>query len=228
MISGRRPEPWPFRCTGCGRPYPDDHASTPMPRLRRGLRLRGPLVYHSPPTPAPARRGIARFRATFPLSPSAPMISLGEGGTPLLPVQVGERVLHFKCEHLNPTGSYKDRGTAVLLSALSAAGVSRGGRGLRRATPGRRSPPTPPRAGMRARVFVPASASGSEAWRRSKPTGLRWWRSKARGPRRRRPCAGRPKAGRSTPATRTCRIGWRGWPPSPTSSSSSWAACRAP
>jgi threonine synthase len=86
------------------------------------------------------------------------MISLGEGGTPLLPVQVGKRVLHFKCEHLNPTGSYKDRGTAVLVSALSAAGVreaiedSSGNAGASFAA-------YAARAGMRARVFVPASAS---------------------------------------------------------------------
>jgi threonine synthase len=95
----------------------------------------------------------------LPIQPAAPMISLGEGGTPLLPVQVGRRVLHFKCEHLNPTGSYKDRGTAVLVSALSAAGVteavedSSGNAGASFAA-------YAARAGMRAHVFVPSTASG--------------------------------------------------------------------
>jgi len=42
---------------------------------------------------------------------------------PLIAVAVGERTVHFKCEHLNPTGSFKDRGAAVLVSALVAGGV---------------------------------------------------------------------------------------------------------
>ena len=159
MIPGRRLEPWPFRCTGCGRAYPDDLLPYRCPACSGVYDYSDPLVYPSPHEASPARRSISRFRATFPLSPSAPFITLGEGGTPLLPVQVGTRVLHLKCEHLNPTGSYKDRGTAVLLSALSAAGVkeavedSSGNAGASFAA-------YAARAGMRARVFVPASASG--------------------------------------------------------------------
>jgi threonine synthase len=159
MIPGRRPEAWPFRCTGCGRPYPDDLLPHRCPACSGVYDYSGPLVYQAPRESSPARRGIARFQATFPLPPGASLISLGEGGTPLLPVQVGKRVLHFKCEHLNPTGSYKDRGTAVLLSALWAAGVteavedSSGNAGASFAA-------YAARAGMRARVFVPASASG--------------------------------------------------------------------
>jgi threonine synthase len=74
-------------------------------------------------------------------------------------VQVGSRVLHVKCEHLNPTGSFKDRGTAVLISALSSAEVaeavedSSGNAGASFAA-------YAARAGIRARVFVPFSASG--------------------------------------------------------------------
>jgi len=118
-----------------------------------------PLVYQRPQPPAPDRRGLERFRDSLPIAPAAPLISLGEGGTPLLPVQVASRVLHFKCEHLNPTGSYKDRGTAVLISALSSAGVteavedSSGNAGASFAA-------YAARAGVRARVFVPSSASG--------------------------------------------------------------------
>jgi threonine synthase len=33
------------------------------------------------------------------------------------------RPIYFKCEHLNPTGSFKDRGTAVLVSALKYLGI---------------------------------------------------------------------------------------------------------
>ncbi len=159
MIPGRPPELWPFRCTGCGRPYPDGQLPYRCPACGGLYDLSTPLVY---PSAAPSdgnRRGLGRYRASFPLLPSAPFISLGEGGTPLLQVGVGERVLHFKCEHLNPTGSYKDRGTAVLVSALAAAGVmeavedSSGNAGASFAA-------YAARAGIRARVFVPAAASG--------------------------------------------------------------------
>lgn len=159
MIPGRRPEPWPLRCTGCARPYPDDLLPYRCPACNGIYDLSGPLVYRRISSTSLDWRGLARFRETFPLAPSAVLVSLGEGGTPLLPVQVGAHVLHFKCEHLNPTGSYKDRGTAVLISALSSAGVteavedSSGNAGASFAA-------YAARAGMRARVFVPSSASG--------------------------------------------------------------------
>jgi threonine synthase len=159
MIPGRRPEPWPFCCTGCARPYPDDLLPYRCPSCGGVYDFTGPLAYQRPIPLSPDRRGLARFRASLLLAPGAPLIGLGEGGTPLLPVQVGSRVLHFKCEHLNPTGSYKDRGTAVLISALSSSGVteavedSSGNAGASFAA-------YAARAGVRARVFVPSSASG--------------------------------------------------------------------
>ena len=159
MIPGRPPEPWPFGCTGCGRAYPDDLLPYRCTVCGGVYDYAAPWVTPSAFPPATERRGLQRYRSTFPLTPSADFISLGEGGTPLLPVRVGERVLHFKCDHLNPTGSYKDRGTAVLVSALAAAGVteavedSSGNAGASFAG-------YAARAGIRARVFVPAAASG--------------------------------------------------------------------
>jgi threonine synthase len=72
--------------------------------------------------PAEPTRGLQRYRRTFPLG-DHPLISLGEGGTPLSQIQVEGRQLFIKNEHLNPTGSFKDRGTAVLVSVLAAEGV---------------------------------------------------------------------------------------------------------
>ena len=69
----------------------------------------------------------------------------------------GRRV-HFKCEFTNPTGSFKDRGSVVLAHALRAAGVSEvvedssGNAGASIAA-------YAARLGIRARVFVPDSAS---------------------------------------------------------------------
>jgi threonine synthase len=87
------------------------------------------------------------------------LISLGEGDTPLIADRVNGREVFFKCEFLNPTGSFKDRGTAILISSLKAAGVeeavedSSGNAGASFAA-------YAARAGIRARIFVPDYASG--------------------------------------------------------------------
>ena len=68
-------------------------------------------------------RSLWRYRAALPL-PVANPISLGEGMTPLIPHTVhGARVM-LKCDWMNPTGSFKDRGASVMLSLLRAQGIS--------------------------------------------------------------------------------------------------------
>lgn len=56
------------------------------------------------------------------------LIGLGEGGTPLIPLDrlYGEGGVYAKADWMNPTGSFKDRGAAVAVSAalgLGAEGV---------------------------------------------------------------------------------------------------------
>jgi len=63
---------------------------------------------------------IPRYRDYLPVTDATPIVSLGEGETPLLEAsrlsnRVGRRVL-LKCEGLNPTGSFKDRGMTVAVS----------------------------------------------------------------------------------------------------------------
>jgi threonine synthase len=88
-----------------------------------------------------------------------PGVSLGEGRTPLLQVSVDRRRVYFKCEYANPTGSFKDRGAASIVSFLTSRGVteaiedSSGNAGAAFAA-------YAARAGIRARVFVPQYASG--------------------------------------------------------------------
>ncbi len=100
-----------------------------------------------------------RFRSSFPLPEEAPLPSLGEGDTPLLEEHLAGRRIFLKCEHLNPSGSFKDRGTVVLAAALMAAGVtqavedSSGNAGASFAA-------YAARAGIRATVYIPESASG--------------------------------------------------------------------
>ena len=84
-------------------------------------------------TAAPARpsRGvIARFREHLPVSEKTPVISLGEGSTPLIPCpRLSERVgrgceVFVKYEGLNPTGSFKDRGMTVAVSKAVERGIA--------------------------------------------------------------------------------------------------------
>jgi threonine synthase len=70
---------------------------------------------------------IERFRSRLPVSEQTPVISLGEGSTPLLRAPrlselLGVELL-LKWEASNPTGSYKDRGMTVAVSKAAEDGA---------------------------------------------------------------------------------------------------------
>ena len=72
---------------------------------------------------------IERFRERLPVSDATPVVSLGEGSTPLLPAPrlaqaAGLRELWLKWEASNPTGSYKDRGMTVAVSKALEEGAA--------------------------------------------------------------------------------------------------------
>ena len=76
----------------------------------------------------PAAPGLFGRRAMLPLAENAPVVSLGEGRTPLLHVErTGARFglsrLYVKDETRNPTWSYKDRLAAVATSKALADGA---------------------------------------------------------------------------------------------------------
>jgi len=106
-----------------------------------------------------AKSGVWRYAHVYPLPAENNQVTLGEGSTPLIWTQIASRSLGLKMESQNPTGSYKDRGTAVLVSHLVNCGVkeavedSSGNAGASFAA-------YAARAGLRARVFIPASALG--------------------------------------------------------------------
>ncbi|HCX85413.1 MAG TPA: threonine synthase [Micrococcales bacterium] len=69
---------------------------------------------------------IAEYADHLPIEPGDPVVTLGEGGTPLveapaLSERVGGRVF-LKVEGANPTGSFKDRGMTVAVSKVLATG----------------------------------------------------------------------------------------------------------
>jgi threonine synthase len=80
--------------------------------------------------PNRGRGVIARYREFLPVSETTPIVSLGEGGTPLifsprLSAIVGRDCqVHLKYEGLNPTCSFKDRGMTVAVSKALERGVA--------------------------------------------------------------------------------------------------------
>ncbi len=75
-------------------------------------------------------RGLIPEYARFlPVTDATPVVTLGEGGTPLvrlerIPAALGlpELELHVKLEGANPTGSFKDRGMTMAVSKAKEAG----------------------------------------------------------------------------------------------------------
>ena len=67
-------------------------------------------------------RSLWRYQAALPVRIDRP-ITLGEGCTPLVEQAWGDLRPHFKLEWFNPTGSFKDRGSAVMLSFLRQIGI---------------------------------------------------------------------------------------------------------
>jgi threonine synthase len=64
-----------------------------------------------------------RYGAALPVSLDR-RISLGEGCTPLLWVDVHGIPIRAKLEWFNPTASFKDRGTSVMISVLASQGIT--------------------------------------------------------------------------------------------------------
>lgn len=71
---------------------------------------------------------VDRYRAFLPVTDATPVVSLGEGMTPLvhlrrLGARLGLANLHVKVEGQNPTGSFKDRGMVVAVAKAVEEGA---------------------------------------------------------------------------------------------------------
>ena len=143
-----------YHCPACGRVY---RADRPLWRCDcsghlnlasgRGF-ARGAIVATD--------ASLWRYAAALALA-GPPRVSLGEGWTPLVRRNWRGAEVHFKLESQMPTGSFKDRGTAVMLNHLIEVGVgpihedSSGNAGASIAT-------YAAAAGIPCRVYVPAAA----------------------------------------------------------------------
>ena len=95
----------PRWCSPAGRPL----MITPMPGItRRAIDT--------------TCRSLWRYRASLPVAVEQP-ITLGEGMTPLIARPWRGCDVRFKLEWQSPTGSFKDRGAAVMLSILRQQGI---------------------------------------------------------------------------------------------------------
>jgi threonine synthase len=73
---------------------------------------------------------IEKYRQHLPVTSATPVVTLGEGNTPLVQATNIPRLLgypslelHFKLEGLNPTGSFKDRGMTLAISKAVEEGA---------------------------------------------------------------------------------------------------------
>jgi threonine synthase len=128
----------PWRCPACGSPLDID-----LPPADRSTFSHG------------SADGLWRYRGWLP---AAEPVELGEPRTALIELSRGDTGVLAKLEGGLPTGSFKDRGTAVTVSWLRSRGVreivvdSSGNAGASFAA-------YAARAGLRIRAFVPADAA---------------------------------------------------------------------
>ena len=120
-----------------------------------------PSVAGSPGAGVGPRRGrgvIARYREYLPVSETTPVVTLGEGDTPLVAApRLGAALgveLFLKLEGVNPTASFKDRGMTMAVSKV----VEEGYRAVICASTGNTSASAAAyaaKAGIRAVVVIP-------------------------------------------------------------------------
>ncbi|HUO62387.1 MAG TPA: threonine synthase [Terriglobales bacterium] len=121
-----------IECTVCGRRHEAGRLLTVCEACGQMLAVRYdlPKVAASVGKDDLLRRppGMYRFRELTPLDPNEEPITLGEGGTPLIPLprmarHLGLRHLWGKDEGQNPTGSFKARGLGMALTKARTLGV---------------------------------------------------------------------------------------------------------
>jgi threonine synthase len=111
-----------LRCASCGRTGPADQRSLRCPDCDGSwlidYQLTGPSARGAGIPQIPGLPGVFRYLPLLPVRDPAAVVSLGEGGTPLLTAarlgaRLGVGALTLKDEARNPTGSFKDRMLAV-------------------------------------------------------------------------------------------------------------------
>ncbi len=106
--------------------------------------------------------GLWRYREALGIQDPANTVSLGEGSTPLVEARLNGYSISVKLDYLCPTGSFKDRGSSVMLSKLKEWGIkeivedSSGNAGASIAA-------YAALAGIRANIYIPENTSVGKA-----------------------------------------------------------------
>ena len=113
-----------FVCVDCQATYPAN------PYTLKCAQCGGPLkLYERAPFRADAiverDKSLWRYEAMLPVGGDATVISMGEGMTPLISANFAGARVWFKLEYMAPTGSFKDRGSTLLVTKLREWGVGR-------------------------------------------------------------------------------------------------------
>ena len=138
---GAEAEPLDWRCHVCGGPL----------ELAEPIRFRAEAIDEG-------EFSLWRYAAMLPVERR---FTLGEGLTPLVATSMDGLRVYVKLEYLNPTGSYKDRGTTTMMNHLLAHDVqavvedSSGNAGASVAAYSTAS-------GVYARIFVPQTAAAGK------------------------------------------------------------------
>jgi threonine synthase len=112
---------WRYTCPGSERTLPITAQEWRCPDGTTPFELDGPNDLRAL-TLDPADQTMARYREILPVE-SESLITLGAGMTPLVPGELAGRQVRFKLDSLLPTGSFKDRGAAVVVAHLRRLGV---------------------------------------------------------------------------------------------------------
>ncbi len=144
-------------CSSCHSRYPLDTRAWVCPQCGGLFEIADPPRFDPAQIDA-ANATLWRYKRFLPLPENASPVSMGEGFTPLVETRLDGRRFLSKLDFMNPTGSFKDRGTTVLVSALCALGISRvveDSSGNAAASLSAYAA----RAGLTAEIYVPAHAS---------------------------------------------------------------------
>jgi len=147
-----------FQCVQCSSPYPALGLPFLCPSCS-GIFDLIDLPRLKPESVDPSKPGLWRYEHSFGTQDNYQSVYLGEGNTSLVWDELQGKRIGYKLEYQNPSGSYKDRATAVLASYMLSRKIteavedSSGNAGASFAAYAAKTR-------VKANIYVPASASG--------------------------------------------------------------------
>src|SRR5881628_3223953 len=113
-----------FVCSNCQATYPANpytlkcaHCGGPLNQCERAPFRADTILERD--------KSLWRYEAMLPVAGDMTVVSMGEGMTPLVSAVFAGVSVWFKLEYMAPTGSFKDRGSTVLVTKLREWGVGR-------------------------------------------------------------------------------------------------------